>query len=270
MVSVVSRPTTSLLRHLLSNFQFAVFPVQRQIAAMFYISQQSGAVRPVLAKERFPWYDADTERVKPILPWPDLNGSTDFGGWISRRFEWLGRWFRWMNGWRFPGIGGIGDLVAIGLAMLFLTLLIVLLLELLRRYRPLTQKQSPTGAVILATLAQRIQALPAGVRLDFSDPLAQARRLRKLGDYGGAVVHLFAHQILTLEKLGQVRLLPGLTGRQLVRSVGNQRMRDWVEPTLRIFESVYYGGNTPTEQVFEEVWSNAEEREQGIVAKPIP
>lgn len=270
MVKIVSRPTTWLLMTLIGHLGFNVFPVQGRIAAAVSIPKQTDSVRPVLAKVRFPWYDADSERVKPILPWPDMSDSSDIGGWISRHFEWLGRWFRWMNRWKFPGVGGIGDLVAIGLAMLFLTLLIVLLIELLRRYRPLTEKSSASGTVVIATDAQRIEVLPAGIRLDFSDPLSEARKLRRRGDFGGAVVHLFAHQIMTLERLGQVRLLPGLTGRQLVRSVGNRRMKEWVEPTLRLFELVYYGRLTPTEQAFEAVWSNAEAREQGIAAEPIP
>lgn len=224
-------------------------------------------VRPVLAGEGFPWYDAGAGRVKPILPWPDFGGGwlKSVGDWLSRRGKAVSRWFRWLNYWRIPWIGGMGDLIAIGLAMLLLTLVLVLLLELLRRYRPLGGDE-PTPAAVLAGSARRIEGLPAGVRLDAADPRAEAERLRALGDYAGAVVYLFAHQLLTLERIKQIRLVPGRTGRQLVRSVGDRQIRGGVEPTLRLFEAVYYGRRAPTAPAFEAVWAQAMAFERQVSA----
>lgn len=218
----------------------------------------SAPVQTVLKGERFPWYDADAGRVKPILPWEIrlawLDGVLD---WFSERFKAIARWFRWLNGWRVPGVGGGGDLIMIGLAMLLLTVVLVVLLELLRRYRPLVDQDSAHRALIRSGTAQRIEGLPAGVRLDAGDPWIEAQRLRDRGDYAGAVVYLFAHQLVCLDRLKQLRLVPGRTGRQLVRAVGDRRLRDLVEPTLRLFEGFYYGHRVPSAEAFEAVWSLA-------------
>ena len=93
------------------------------------------------------------------------------------------------------------------------------------------------------------------MRLGAGDPWDEARRLRGLGDYAGAVVYLFAHQLLALERARQVRLVPGRTGRQLVRSVADRALGAAVEPTLRMFEAVYYGRRAPTVEAFEAVWA---------------
>jgi len=95
-------------------------------------------VRPALRKGEFPWYDAETGRVKPVLSRPD------YGAGVWKRIsdalaavgKWIGSWFRWLNFWRVPGIGGLGNVVAVGLVLLVFTLVLVGLLELLRRYRP--------------------------------------------------------------------------------------------------------------------------------------
>lgn len=219
-------------------------------------------IRAVLAKEGYPWYDGATDRVKPVLPWPDLHYTPGdrvkrFGEWLGDGLRGVARWLRWMNRFRIPWIGGFGDLIAIGLVMLLLTLVLVGLLELLRRYRPLGG-DAVSKAALRAGSAQRIEGLPAGVRLDAADPWSEALRLRSRGDYSAAIIHLFGHQLLTLERLRQVRLVPGRTGRQLVRSVGDRQLRGLVEPTLRLFEAVYYGHRAISVEAFDAVWSRAE------------
>ncbi len=231
-------------------------------------------IRSVFKGEAFPWYDADAGRVKPVLPlevrfaWLDglVSRINRFFGWIGDRLSAVAGWFRWMNGWRMPGVGGVGDVLMIGLAMLFLTVVLVVLLELLRRYRPPAGQDAALTASIRAGSAQRIEGLPAGVRLDSADPWAEAQRLRARGDYAGAVVYLFAHQLLCLDRLKQLRLVPGRTGRQLVRAVGDRQLRVMVEPTLGLFEGFYYGHRVPSAEAFEAVWSLALQFQSRLVA----
>jgi hypothetical protein len=231
------------------------------------------SVRPVLGRERFPWYDARAGRVKPLLPWPDLHFQwlNNLGDWISHRAQAIARWFRWLNRWRVPAIGtGMGDLVAIGLVLLVLTLVLVLLLELLRRYRPaLGDDAAARAAAARAGSTTRIEGLPAGAGFDAADPWSEARRLRGLGDYAGAVVYLFAHQLLALHRRKRLRLVPGRTGRQLVGSVADRDLRLCVEPTLRLFELVYYGHRSPSAEAFEAVWRRAEEFEQRMALEAL-
>ncbi len=222
-------------------------------------------IRPVLSSERLPWYDSAAGRVEPKLSWPDLHFV-----WFDRALQkvadwWHGftGWFRWMNGWRIPGIGGFGNALAVGAVLLVLTLVLVLLLEMLRRYRPLLVG-SKENVLIQPGTSARIEGLPAGVALDSTDPLAEAHRRRARGDLAGAIVYLFAHQLVTLERLKQVRLIPGRTGRQLVRSVGDRELKRCVEPTLRLFEAVYYGHVPPSPAAFEAAWALGERFEQSL------
>ena len=225
-------------------------------------------VRAVFAKEQFNWYDARNDHVKPVLPAPDFEGGRwkRWGDSLSALFAPVGRWFRWLNGWRVPGIGGLGDLVAVGLALLLLTVLLVALLELLRRYRPISDEEAAARAAAAGGRSARIEGLPAGVRLDAADPWVEAQRLRALGDYAGAIIHLFAHQLLTLERVRQLRLVPGRTGRQLIRAVADRGLRATVEPTLRLFEAVYYGHHPPTAEAFEAAWSQVEAFDRRVAA----
>ena len=43
-------------------------------------------------------------------------------------------------------------------------------------------------------------------------------------------------------------------------------MEGCVAPTLRLFESVYYGRRTPMREVFEAVWASAEAFERRVAA----
>ena len=72
--------------------------------------------------------------------------------------------------------------------------------------------------------------------------------------------------MLTLDRLRLIRLVPGRTGRQLIRTIVDPQWRACVAPTLRLFESVYYGRRTPTREAFEAVWTSAEAFERRVAA----
>ena len=102
--------------------------------------------------------------------------------------------------------------------MLALAVLLVVLVELWRRHRPV---EAPSGAKLVSRLgsAARVEGLPTGVSTGADDPWDEAQRRRERGDYAGAVICLFAHQLLTLDRLRLIRLVPGRTGRQLIRTI---------------------------------------------------
>ncbi len=209
-----------------------------------------------LGRGHYPWYDARTDTARPV--WPPRE-------WDLDGFD---RWFRGLNRWRIPGIGSVGDLFVIALALLALTAVLVVLVELWRRHRPPEVEQQP-GVGRAKGVAGRIEVLPEGLRPETSDPWAEAIRHRERGDYAAAIVCLFAHQLLTLARLREIRLVPGQTGRQLVRAIDDRQYRACVEPTLRLFEAVYYGHRTPTAETFKSVWSQAEAFERRVAAGPV-
>jgi hypothetical protein len=220
-------------------------------------------VRSALSKAGFPWYDPATDSARPVWPPEDWDSSR-----LGRLLARIGRWLDGLNGPRMPRVGSAGDLIVIGLVLLALTILLVVLIELWRRYRPAGDGLDLGDGARAGSVA-RIEGLPEGVRPGVDDPWAEARRRRERGDYAGAIVCLFAHQLLTLDRLGLVRLAPGRTARQLVRSIADRPLRADVEPTLLLFEAVYYGHHTPSAEAFEAAWAVAEAF-QGRVAEGVP
>lgn len=215
------------------------------------------AVRAALGRVGFPWYDAKRDSVKPL--WPPQEKS----------FHWLDRWFgslRRLGRLHFGSLE-LGELLIIGMVILALSVLLVVLAELWRRYRPSSGDSEP--GVIAAAKADRIEGLPAGVRPETDDPWAEAVRWRESGNYASAIICLFAHQLLTLHRLRVVRLRPGRTGRQLVRAIDDPRFRTPVDATLRLFETVYYGHLTPSAEAFDAVWTKAEDFERLAAAGPV-
>jgi hypothetical protein len=211
-------------------------------------------VPKALAKGSYPWYDAANDAAKPILPSREWD------------WDWVPDWKvdKLVGGLKIPGIGSLGDLVALVIIAGALAAFGATLFWLWRRYEPGVGNGDAEARRRAGAL--RIEGLPEGLRPETDDPWDEARRRRERGDYAGAVVCLFAHQLLTLDRLGQVRLVPGRTGRQLVRAVDDAHFRGCVEPTLRLFEAVYYGHRAPSREAFEAVWGLAESFEQRAAA----
>ena len=204
-------------------------------------------VQDALAKGNYPWYDARTDAVKPLWPprEPDL-------AWLDR----------WLKRSRLRWLPSAGSLVSITLAMAALAVLLIVLLRLWRYYQPAAHVPRPAARG--PSTAAQIEGLPAGLRPETDDPWSEAVNCRARGDYARAVVCLFAHQLLTLDRLRQIRLVPGRTGRQLVRATVDRQLQAWVEPTLRLFEAVYYGERIPSAEAFERVWVAAEAFERRV------
>ncbi len=206
-------------------------------------------VREAMGKGNYPWYDARSDSVRPLMP--------------AREWNW-----DWVPDWKFPwaerrvsGIGSVGEVIALSLAGAALTALIGVLIWLWMRNQPGVADEE---TVARSGRAARVEGLPEGLRPETSDPWTEAIRRRQRGDYAGAVVCLFAHQLLTLDRLRQLRLAPGRTGRQLVGTLDDAEFRSWVEPTLRMFEAVYYGHRSPSAESFEAVWSLALQFERRV------
>jgi hypothetical protein len=212
-----------------------------------------GPVREALARGAYPWYDVASDRVKPV--WPPREWNLD---WLDRK---LGRL---RLGW----LPSAGSLNAFLLAMVGLTTLLLVLVVLWRHYQP--GPGAPRTVEPGWGAAARLERLPEGLRSETLDPWSEAVRCRARGDYAQAIVCLFAHQLLTLDRLQRLRLVPGRTGRQLVRGINDPDLHDWVETTLRHFEAVYYGRRIPSAESFAVVWSTAEAFQRRVAEAVVP
>ena len=159
-------------------------------------------------------------------------------------FEAIGKFLSRLNFGGARGISVSGDWIG---TVILLTALAVFLASIfwLWRRRMSGTADGESARAKLGTAA-RLADLPEGIGLGDGDPWAEAERRRAAGDLAGAVVCLFAHQLLCLDQLGLIRLVPGRTGRQYLQVLRDRELADSLGATLRLFEDVYYGRRRPT------------------------
>jgi hypothetical protein len=91
----------------------------------------------------------------------------------------------------------------------------------------------------------------------YADPWSEALRRRGAGDLAGALVCIFIHELLSLDQLGIIRIVPGLTGRQYVLSLSDPNLQRSLFSTLVLFEEAHYGHRRPSETAFNAAWEGA-------------
>ncbi len=200
------------------------------------------SIKSALGHGDFPWYDDKNDQVRPIeLPATEQsNTSRDRTSSMP------------LSGWKW------GEYLVFGGFVVGLAVLVVLVFRFWKRFEP-TVEAVPDASRPVGP-GRSGETLPAGLHRDDAteDPWLEADRRRLAGDFEGAILCLFAHQLLTLSRLGLVRLAPGRTGRQLHRAVADPEFQTLMKPTLRQFEAVYYGHRTPSPVDFAAVWTSAE------------
>jgi hypothetical protein len=219
----------------------------------------TAAVRQGLRQSGFPWYDSSADRVRPVWA-PRMSWLKWLRERLDRVLDAIGRFFKSLGLDFTPGSGGEagrrGDLLGTVLLATVLAAFFVFLLVLWLRREPFAAaggaaRARPGSAQLLAQLAGD----PA-VGLD--DPWAEAQRRRLAGDLAGAIIYLFAHQLISLDRAGLIRLAPGWTGRQYVRWLRDPVLVDSLAATLGLFEEIYYGHRLPAQGAFDRVWARAQ------------
>lgn len=210
------------------------------------------AVRSSLGAKDYPWYDAERDAVRPIMNEPG-SWSRRLGRWIDSLLDRLGRLLRSSGG----NTGG-GNASGGGFFMLLMlaggALFVVLLWRLWWLHD--VGLGSGGGEADIGDAA-RIAGLRPGMSLEGVDPWAEAMR-RRVDDPAGAIVWLFLDQLMSLQRLGLIRLTPGKTARQYAQALEDPVLADSLNATLGAFEAVYYGHRLPTAASLSAVWSGAE------------
>lgn len=181
----------------------------------------------------YPWYDAATDGVRAIHVSPPKAEDATPG-----------------EGWNPPGLLEVLGYTVVGILAGVLVYLVVryLLGRKLRAARADVDSAIPESPII--------ESLPFAVKQGQGELLAEARRLYEQGDYGRAVLYLYAHQLVQLDRHQMIHLASGKTNRQYLREVGTRRMlRSLVERTMVAFEDVFFGGHAIDRTRFESCWS---------------
>lgn len=201
------------------------------------------------------WYDESQDASRPIdirVPW-----------------DWSWEW----NG---PDLSGLGPIVAQSVKILAWGLLLGLVGML--AYFLIKAYLNSEGLAASATLnsrqaalsAARIEALPEEVRRDASDLLGAARRHYEQGNYREAMIYLFSHELVELDRRQRIRLTRGKTNRQyLSEASSSPPLAELFERSMVTFEAVFFG-NLPLDRAgFEACWTQLPRLEQLARQEPL-
>ena len=116
----------------------------------------------------------------------------------------------------------------------------------------------------------RLEALPFQVKRPDADLLAEARRHYEQGNYGEAIIYLFSHQLVQLDKSQHLTLDKGKTNRQYLRELGAiDGLRDILEQTTLAFEHVFFGRHKLPRERFEACWSELSRFDRLLQRAPV-
>ena len=220
---------------------------------------QSG--RDALRKRAsFPWYDSNADSLRPITTKP------------HREVDARNRSSNWENNWTFPQSPNFNFptwtanvfqylIIAVLVAALITLLVFVVRAFLKTEMGTHVRGGKKSSDELLVGDVSRIENLPFELQAPHGDLLAEARRLYEQGNYRLAIVYLFSHQLLFLDRHQLIRLAKGKTNRQYLREVRRKvpTVKQAVERTMIAFEDVFFGDHPLDQKRFESCWIELDE-----------
>lgn len=199
----------------------------------------------------FSWYDEPTDAFRPAKVSPPRQRRTNRGG----------------------GGGGGGDLLVFLMWTLLALLLVLLVYLIARAYlnREVSEAETVVNSAVGGDIA-RVEELPVALTTAPEDYLSEAQRLYSKGDFAQAIVYLFSHQLLALDRRHWVRLVKGKTNRQYLREVRRSaapaanELATLFEQTVLLFEEVFFGKRLPVREKIDATWQQIDAFEKMLEA----
>jgi hypothetical protein len=234
--------------------------MQIEGAELLTDEQADEAVRDSLGgRTRYPFYDRakdDTRRLNVQSP-RDADSA-------NRKSKWAGKKAAARKNAPPPGKGLSGPLGAV-LQVLGLTALVVFIGILAWLIARAFLKQETTETVVSKVVetsrdVDRVEALPFAVRKPTGDFESEARRLYELGQYSEAILYLYSHLLVQLDRHHVIRLAKGKTNRQYLRESRTRPvLREILDRTMIAFEDVFFGQHALSREAFEACWNRLDE-----------
>jgi hypothetical protein len=190
----------------------------------------------------YPWYDSSNDSVRPVrLRTPrqvNQSAPTPRRGGGATNWDWLG--------WTLIGV----------LVLLIVALAVKFFLDRDKR----RSQSAAAGRIVPPASVDRLEDLPFELDEPVHDPWSAARQAADRGDYNRAIILLYSHQLLELDRSQFIHLAKGKTNRQYLREVRNRPgLAAMLGTTMVAFEDVFFGGHDLTRQRFEECWRLTQE-----------
>ena len=156
-----------------------------------------------------------------------------------------------------PNVGWMGSVLYV-MGLTALVALLVLAVVLIARAFLSGEVTETAGSKVVETGQEvdRVEHLPFQLRKPTGDFLSEARRLYEAGDYSQAILYLYSHFLVELDKQHVIRLAKGKTNRQYLRETRPRPvLHQILEITMVSFEDVFFGHHKISRQQFEASWS---------------
>jgi hypothetical protein len=188
------------------------------------------------ARVQIPWYDADADALQPVTlqePW---------------RLDWLLDWL--------GALGWLAEPLTIAGIIVVVVVLLILGWYVFRTFRQRGGSTARVAKLDSLVATDRVEALPFLRQRSHHDLLGQARRHYEAGNYSEAIIYLFSHELVELDRCSLVRLAKGKTNRQYLREAKHAApLAGLLERTMVTFEEAFFGQKTLDRAGFEVCWN---------------
>jgi hypothetical protein len=189
---------------------------------------------------RAPWYDAEKDVLQPVTVATPGDYDLDLD-WVFKPLFWV------------------------GIAVIVVVLLVLAwwMVRMFADQNATVVDADGAGRVELA--ADWVEALPFMQERSRDDLLGQARRHYEAGNYAEAIIYLFSHELVELDRRALLALARGKTNRQYLREVArapSEPIAGVLEQTMLAFEDVFFGGRTLDRARFELCWNQLPQFDQ--------
>ncbi|HUE70688.1 MAG TPA: DUF4129 domain-containing protein [Pirellulaceae bacterium] len=197
--------------------------------------------REAFGKRDYPWYDASKDEARPLRMGADTETKTSSDRSDSSDSSGFG-----------VSLFGSG-LQALGLILLAFVLAAAAALIVWAFLRNETQQSAGASVVTASRDVDRVEQLPFALKRASGDFLAEAQRLAEAGNYSEAIIYLYSHLLVQLDKHHVIRLTKGKTNRQYLRETRSRpSLAGILEPAMIAFEDVFFGKHEIDRERFEE------------------
>ncbi len=214
-------------------------------------------VQSALINGNYPWYDRTNDQLTPVdLPATQEAASKDrnnISSYVSKTksttnpgrsrstFSWLSilSWF--------------------AIALLITVIVGLLVWAFFRMENKQQIKRGEQSTTSKRSNEERIKELPFDLEAANGDFRQQARNAYEAGDYRTAMMFLFSHVLLMLDKSNLIRLRKGKTNRQYLAELrAYQNLSNYYESVMIPFEDVFFGNYELNKHAFDDCWNNLE------------
>ncbi|HZL91746.1 MAG TPA: DUF4129 domain-containing protein [Pirellulaceae bacterium] len=203
--------------------------------------------REALSKRRYPWYEPGQDVPRPLRVGNKSDTRAENQSTPTKNSAPTGS----SSG---GGVSLFGSALSVlGLVVLTLVLSGVAALIAWAFLRNETSQTQGASIVAASREVDRVEQLPFTLKRASGDFLADARRLAQEGNYSEAVIYLYSHLLVELDKLHVIRLAKGKTNRQYLRETRPRPVLAGIlETTMVAFEDVFFGHYPLPRERFEE------------------